>query len=119
MKRKGYGRATQQLYAQFFARVIKLVDDFNLRDAYLAFFSNSRYFNGGEYWEKFNKHLFTTFELKKAILLPASEFNDTSKNWSITFAVFKLNRRPDFDFKNMAITLPIEVSKATSSLLKC
>ena len=115
MKRKDYGRATQQLYAQFFARVIKLVDNFNLRDAYLAFFSNSRYFNGGEYWEKFNKHLFTTFELKKAILLPASEFNDTSKNWSITFAVYKLNKRADFDFKNMAITLPIEVSKVTQS----
>lgn len=115
MKKQDYGRATQQLYAQFFARVIKMVDDFNLRDAYLAFFSNSRYFNGGEYWEKFNKHLFTTFELKKAILLPASEFNDTSKNWSITFAVYKLNRRPDFDFKKMTNTLPIEVSKATQN----
>ena len=115
MKKQDYGRATQQLYAQFFARVIKMVDDFNLRDAYLAFFSNSRYFNGGEYWEKFNKHLFTTFELKKAILLPASEFNDTSKNWSITFAIYKLNPRPTFDFKNMAINLPIEVSKTDQS----
>lgn len=115
MKKQGYGRATQQLYAQFFARVIKMVDDFNLRDAYLAFFSNSRYFNGGEYWEKFNQHLFTTFELKKAVLLPASEFNDTSKNWSITFAIYKLNPRPTFDFKNMAINLPVEVSKTDQS----
>ena len=115
MKKQDYGRATQQLYAQFFARVIKMVDDFNLRDAYLAFFSNSRYFNGGEYWEKFNQHLFTTFELKKAILLPASEFNDTSKNWSITFAIYKLNPRPTFDFKNVSINLPVEVSKTDQS----
>src|SRR5699024_1387429 len=48
-------------------------------------------------------------------LLPASEFNDTSKNWSITFAVYKLNRRPDFDFKKMTITLPIAVSKVTQN----
>lgn len=89
MKSNGLGKASQQLYAQFYYRVIKLVEDFNLTNVHIAFFSKSQFMNGGDYWTHFNNKLFSNFKFQKGILFNAGEFSDVSNDWAITFSVYK------------------------------
>lgn len=89
MKQNKYGKASQQLYAQFIIRVVKLIDDFNLKNVYIAFFTNARFLTGGDYWQKFNDKFFAKFTLIKGNLFSAGEFSDTAETWPITFSVYK------------------------------
>lgn len=95
MIQKGLGKASQQLYCQFIARVIDIVNKFNLKNVYIAFFTNARFFAGGDYFKKFNDFFFSNFEFKKGILLNAGEFSDTASTWPISFAVYKLKHNID------------------------
>ncbi|MBT9671115.1 hypothetical protein GPK34_03605 [Secundilactobacillus kimchicus] len=95
MKGQDYGKASQQLYAQFFVRIMKLVEDFNLTNVGIGFFTNSRFFSGGEYWEKFNQKFFSMFEFIQGNIFSAGEFSDTSANWPITFSVYKLRKNSE------------------------
>lgn len=92
MKANNYGNASQQLYAQFVARVIKLADDFNLTNVYLAMFSGIRYLTGGNYWLKFDQHFFKHFTYKYGMIFNAGEFSGTSSMWPIGFTIYKLNK---------------------------
>lgn len=94
MKEKGFGAASQQLYAQFFVRILKLVEDFNLTNVGIGFFTKPRFFSGGKYWNKFNKHFFSKFEFIKGNFFNAGEFSDTSNTWPITFSTYKLRKNP-------------------------
>ncbi|MFT8993202.1 MAG: hypothetical protein ABF991_12775 [Liquorilactobacillus hordei] len=92
MKDSGFGQASQQLYAQFFARVLKIAHDFNLRQVGIGFFTNARFFSGGVYWEKFNKEIFSQLKFIKGNYLNAGEFSGTSNTWPITFSTYKLRK---------------------------
>lgn len=112
MKKNGYGKAAQQLYTQFFARVLKLIDDFKLKNVYIAFFTNTRYLNGGEYWQKFNDKLFSKFTLQQGNMFNAGEFSDTADSWPITFSVYK-QKAQDYNValkESPIITLSVEKS---------
>lgn len=89
MKNNKMGASSQQLYAQFFYRVLKLKRDFNLSHVYIAFFSKTQFLNGGSYWETFFTELLTEFEYKKGILFNAGEFSDVSSSWAITFGIYQ------------------------------
>lgn len=90
MKDNGFGKSSQQLYAQFFARVLMLVEEFDLKNVVIGFFTKPRHFAGGDYWEGFNERFFSKFEFVKGLLLNSGEFSDTSDTWPITFSVYKL-----------------------------
>lgn len=106
MKSNGLGKASQQLYAQFYYRVIKLVEDFNLTNVHIAFFSKSQFMNGGDYWSHFNNKLFSNFKFQKGILFNAGEFSDVSRNWAITFCVFNKREIKKQDYSKV---FPISV----------
>lgn len=89
MSREGWGNSRQQMYAQFFARVYKLVEDFGINNVYIAFFTKTTQFSGGSYWEEFNNKLLSKYKHIKGNLLQSSEFSDTSDSWGITFSVYK------------------------------
>ena len=89
MKENKVGSASQQLYAQFFCRILKLKNDFNLTNIYIAFFSKTQFFTGGRYWEKFENQLFSEFEFQKGLLFNAGEFSDVSDMWAVNFSIFK------------------------------
>lgn len=95
MKKHNYGKAAQQLYCQFFVRIMKLVKDFQLKNVYIGFFTNARFFAGGDYYKKFNEKFFKRFSFQKGCLLNAGEFSDTSSTWPITFSVYKYNSKDD------------------------
>lgn len=92
MLAKGLGKASQQLYCQFMARIIDIVNIFNLKNVYIGFFTKARFFAGGEYFKKFNNYFFNKFKFVKGILLSAGEFNDTADTWPITFSIYALNK---------------------------
>ena len=77
MKNNGCGKASQQLYAQFMYRTMKIIKDFNLKNSYICFFTNARFLTGADYWEKFNNQFFSQFTLVKGNIFSAGEFSDT------------------------------------------
>lgn len=95
MQKVKYGNASQQLYAQFFARIIKLTNDFHLTNVGIGFFTMPRFFAGGSYWRKFNAKFFDKFKLIKGIMISSGEFSDTADTWPIIFAVYGLNKNND------------------------
>lgn len=100
MKKKGLGKASQQLYCQFMFRALQLIEQFNLKNAYIAFFTNARFFAGADYYQKFDDYFFKNFKFVKGNLLSAGEFNDTSDAWPITFAVYQYhpNNKPQSEY---------------------
>jgi len=100
MKDNKMGSSSQQLYAQFFYRILKLKRDFNLSNVYIAYFSKTQFLTGGRYWEAFEKELFSNFHLEKGILFNAGEFTDVSDIWAVTFGVYKSRKKIEKNFKN-------------------
>lgn len=87
MKKDKIGHASQNLYTQFFYRIVLLKKAFNLTNVHIAYFSNSQYLSGGRYWNKFINALLSEFEFDSGFLFNAGEFSDTASNWGILFAV--------------------------------
>lgn len=89
MREEQLGQAAQQLYAQFFYRVVKFQRDFKLSNVYIAFFSKPQFLVGGSYWNKFNDFFFKQFSFEKGVLFNAGEFSDVSDQWAVNFSIFK------------------------------
>lgn len=98
MKKDKIGAAAQQLYAQFFYRIIKLKKDFNLTNIYISFFSKTQFFTGGKYWTNFSEKLFSQFKHEKGFLFNAGEFSDVSDLWAVNFSIFKQREEEVMDF---------------------
>ncbi|AOZ73315.1 hypothetical protein BK816_08520 [Boudabousia tangfeifanii] len=92
MKRCGLDKAAQQLYAQFLWRIVKFTEVFNLSDVTIGFFSNDRFMFGGKTWEKFMAAFQDKFKFEKGIVFNAGEFSDVSRNWGISFTVWRWHR---------------------------
>lgn len=81
MKGNKWGKSSQQLYAQFFARVYKLQEDFGLTNLYIGFFTPTIHFTGGSYFKGFNDRFFGRFEHLTGNLFSAGEFQGTADTW--------------------------------------
>lgn len=99
MKENKIGSASQQLYAQFFYRILKLKKDFKLTKVYIAFFSKTQFLTGGKYWEKFERDFFSNFSFEKGILFNAGEFTDVSDMWPITFGIYRSREKNEENFE--------------------
>lgn len=93
MLSKKMGIPSQQLYAQFFMRVIKLVEEFELKNVYISFFTPVLSFTGASYG-RFNEEFYSRFEHVGGNLFNAGDFSGTSGNWGVTFSVYKLRDEP-------------------------
>ena len=94
MKRHKLDKASQQLYAQFFFRVLKLKQDFNLSNVVIAFFTNDRFLSGGDTWDNFLQKLQKDFQYEGGFMFNAGEFSDVSARWAISFTVWKTTKNP-------------------------
>lgn len=99
MKNENAGQASQQLYAQFFYRVLSLKKTFNLSNVHIAFFSKPLFLNGGQYWKKFNDIFFKEFQFKQGMLLKSGEFSDVTNIWAVTFSIYSLRDTPVKNFE--------------------
>lgn len=107
MKKHKIGHASENLYTQFFYRVLMIKKAFNLSDVTIAFFSKSQFMTGGKYFGKFKEKLFKDFEFKKGFLFNSGEFSDTSSDWGISFTVLQ---SPNNEVST-ADKFPLEVKK--------
>ncbi|WP_086129186.1 hypothetical protein [Limosilactobacillus reuteri] len=82
------GKATQQLYAQFFYRIVDIVNIFHLDNVILASFSPYQFRVGGDYFGKFYNHFLQTLHPFKGFLFSAGEFSDVNSDWGITFSLY-------------------------------
>lgn len=89
MKKEDAGKASQQLYAQFIWRILKIKKDFNLTNVVIAFFVKPNFLASNEYYKKFRDRFFSEFVFLKGNLFNASEFDSCSNKWGITFSIFK------------------------------
>lgn len=94
MKRMGLKGSSQQLYAQFFYRALKLKRDFGLSNVVLAYFSNERFLTGGGTWAAFMDDLQHDFQYHSGAFFNAGEFADVSARWGIGLTVWT-TRGPD------------------------
>lgn len=115
---KHLGQASEQLYCQFFFRTLKIIKDFNIKNAYIAFFSLPRFLTGGRGWKKFNRFFFSRVKLIKGFLMKNREFNDTSSLWPILFGIYKVKDKKLTNLNaldNLNFNLPIYIRKLNPS----
>ncbi len=115
MKKDKIGAASQNLYTQFFYRIVLLKKAFKLTNVHIAYFSNSQYLNGGKYWSKFIKSLLSEFKFDSGFLFNAGEFSDTASNWGILFAV--LSGVPTRDKIPTSFNVDVEADKPGEGIL--
>ena len=114
MKQKGYGYQSSQLYAQFFTRVTKIIEEFNLTNAYIAFFTPTPFMTGAS-WEAFNRQFFSKFDHIKGNVFSVGEFQGTSGLFGVTFSIYKYNpnKQPITKYQKLTFELDIEETNAT------
>lgn len=85
MKENGWGKASQNLYAQFMYRVSELNIDSNVQ---LSIFCPSLY-KTGESYNNFRKEFYKKFRYDRGMIFNASHFSDTANTWGIDFSIWK------------------------------
>ena len=93
MKAEGFGAASQQLFAQFIGRILKLKADFRLTNVVIAFFMKPLLFYGTGYYKPFCDRFFNEFSFMEGNLFNAGEFEAVSSNWGITFSIFSSQKK--------------------------
>ena len=79
---------SENLQHQFMYRITKLVQKYNLTNAYFALFSNPIWLSGSKQG-KFLKNFSSQWECKDAYLFQASHFADVSGAWGISLTLWK------------------------------
>lgn len=83
--RGGYGN---NLYSQFFYRVLKIMKDFGKTESIIASFSTPQFMCGGKFWTPLISLFESQLEYKKGFLIHAAEFADISSGWGISFTIW-------------------------------
>ena len=79
---------SENLQHQFMYRITKIVQKYNLTNAYFALFSNPIWLSGAKQG-KFLKNFSSQWECKDAYLFQASHFADVSDAWGISLTLWK------------------------------
>lgn len=87
MKSEGIGAASQQLYAQFIFRIMKIKEQFDLTNVYICMFTPTLYLSGGSF-VKFREKFLNNFEYVRGCTFQASHFSDVASNWGIGFTIW-------------------------------
>ena len=91
MHEEKYGGG-ENLQHQFMFRITKLVEKYNLTNAYFVLFSNPIWLSGAKQCS-FLKNFTSQWECKDAYLFQASHFADVSDTWGISLTLWKSNNR--------------------------
>ena len=79
---------SENLQHQFMYRITKIIQKYNLANAYFALFSNPIWLSGSKQG-KFLKNFSSQWECKDAYLFQASHFADVSDAWGISLTLWK------------------------------
>ena len=97
------GKAAQQLYAQFLYRIQKIVDKYDIKEAYIGLYSPSLFLTGNSY-KDFRKLFFSRFEYVCGCMFQASNFADVKDSWAISFTIYKIGKN-----KSTPTAFPVDV----------
>lgn len=86
MKSDGWGRCTENMYAQFIYRIYKL--NTRTKNIQLAMFTKSSILTMEAYSE-FRKHFFDTYVYDTGFAFSSKWFSDTAGTWDVLFSIFK------------------------------
>jgi hypothetical protein len=82
------GACSQNLYAQFLYRIMRIKEVFGLTNCYIGLYSPSLFMTGPS-WKAFRRRFLSNFSFVKACLFQASHFADVSDSWGISFTIWK------------------------------
>lgn len=105
------GQYANNLYSQFFYRVLKIIKDFKKDKSFIASFSNSQFMCGGAFWTPLIELFENSHQFQDGFLLHASEFADTGNNWGIAFSVWG----PKSATATKAQTYPISIERLSET----
>ena len=111
MDQEQMGKARMQLYAQFFFRIVKLINQFHLDNVILASFSPYQFRTGGDYFGTFYKYFLKTLHPFKGFLFSAGEFSNVNKDWGVSFGLYS-------NEKVFPLSENVEVSAFDKGLIK-
>ena len=83
---------SENLQHQFMYRITKIIQKYNLTNAYFALFSNPIWLSGSKQG-KFLKNFSSQWECKDAYLFQASHFADVSDAWGISLTLWKSDKQ--------------------------
>ena len=83
---------SENLQHQFMYRITKIVQEYNLTNAYFALFSNPIWLSGAKQGT-FLKNFTSQWECLDAYLFQASHFADVSNAWGISLTLWKANKQ--------------------------
>ena len=93
-------QCSQQLYAQFLYRFLKIKEKYKLKDIYICTFAPILYLTGPRF-DKFREVFFKNFKFERGFMFNASNFSDVSSQWEISFSIRSSGEEIDkrnFDF---------------------
>ena len=88
------GSPSQNLYAQFLYRILLIKKEFNLTNCHIALFSPARFLSGSSF-KKFREAFLNDFAFDDGILFNASNFDDCSDKWGISFSIWHKGKSAD------------------------
>ena len=107
MNKESIGRSSQQLYAQFLYRILKIKEMFKLTDINIGVFSPTLLLTGPMF-EGFRERFLKEFSYEKGIMFNASNFSNVSNQWEIAFSIWKCGETKDKENFNCIVE---EISK--------
>ncbi len=112
MLEEGWGKCSQNLYAQFLYRITKF-QQIN-KNIKIGIFCPPLFLSGSSF-NKFREKFFDVFGYDKGFIFEASHFSDVAKGWGITFSIFNNTKnKKDFIFDVITIGDSYELVNETT-----
>ena len=96
------GKCANSLYGQFLYRILLIKRKYNLTNCNICLFCSPLFLSGKEY-AIFRDEFFKEFSYENGAMFNASEFDDVSNKWGISFTVWKNNSKITNNFKVVLI----------------
>lgn len=100
MKNDNLNQCSQQLYAQFLYRILKIKEKYKLKNVNVCTFAPVLYLTGPRF-DNFREVFFTNFKYEYGFMFNASNFSDVSSQWEISFSIWSSGEEQEkktFDF---------------------
>lgn len=97
MNEKKMGKCANSLYGQFLYRVLAIKRKYNLTNCNIGLFCSPLFLSGKEY-TIFREEFFKDFSYENGVLFNASEFDDVSNKWGISFTIWGNNEKTTNNF---------------------
>jgi hypothetical protein len=117
MKIDKMGACSQQLYAQFLFRILLMKLKYNLSNVVICLFSTPLFLTGSSFI-KFRKLFLSNFRFETAMLFKASQFDDVSDTWGISFSIWSSGETKDKNnFKHIIKELCTSNANLTNEII--